>query len=271
MITAYGGVNLKRHTSKRCRLVLNIILIRAIADLITGYVGEVEVFDIDILPSLYRRSIYNVPVCNEDWQGPTRTIRELSPGTVNALALNGFNHTRQGMIDICAWMDGTSMCRPAGILVFQAGFVGHVQQHRVGVPYISEHVPGWDFDCRRQWHLSAWDALCMLSNHTEAACNNRNGTHPYDGTQGSQSKHLDVLFVHLLSREVEVHTNLIVTRRKYARNQSKVWTDQKLVHTIVAEYPVYIGGIASNECPAGSSSGIDYMLLRVVQTDVYRG
>jgi hypothetical protein len=69
---------------------------------------------------------------------------------------------------------------------------------------------------------------------------------------------------------VDIRTDTVITKNRYRPEQTKVWSPQKLHHSIRAECTVYIGGISSCECPVGTVSNMDYIRLLLVETCVYR-
>jgi hypothetical protein len=271
MITPYAYTELIERTRRRCEECLCFLDVSSLSNLVAEYDGEQLVYDVHVPDRLNDQSIYNIPVhIDEEYQGPERSIRELQMSSKRALALNGYNHTEQGIIDIGAWIDGTRISRPQQVLLFQPLFVDIGSKLHIGNTFTSDHPVGWDFEYKRRLYLSAFDALNIMANHTRAACNNRNKAHAVEGELGPTSEHLDVLLVHLLSSRVDVKTDKIVTSRRYQTEQTRVWTPQKLYHSVQADYTVYIGDMSSCECPVGSGSNTDYIRLLVVQTDVYR-
>jgi hypothetical protein len=269
MITPYAYTQFIPRPRPRCEQCRGFLTVSGITDIVAKYDGEQVVYDVQLPTRLNDQSIYNVPVNLDEYQGPDRTIRELPIASKRALALNGYNHTEQGIIDIGAWLDGTRIFRPEHLLLFQPLFVDMGKKLHIGSTFISEHPPGWDFEYKRRLYLSAFDALNLMANHTISACNNRQQAHPDGGRLGPQPEHLDVLLVHQLSSRVNVKTDKIVTSRRYQKEQTRIWTPQKLYHSVEADYTVYIGGMSTCACPVGTGSKTDYIRLLVVHTDVY--
>ena len=267
MITPYAYTQLIPRPRPRCDQCRSFLGIAGITDIVSEFDGEMVVYDVHVPDRLYEQSIYNIPINIDEYQGPERSIQELPAASRRAIALNGYNHTDQGIVDFCAWVDGTRISRPERLLLFQPLFVETGKRLHLGSTFTSDHPPVWDFDYKRRLYLSAFDTLDVTANCTRNACNNRKTTHPYGPTQ---PENLDVLLVHQLSPEIHLETDTLKTSNRYRPEQTKVWTPQKLQHSVQADYTVFIGGISSSACPIGTGSNVDYIRLLLVQTEVYQ-
>ncbi len=238
--------------------------------LVYGYLNDGS-YRIRVTEQFLKMPIYNIPVQNHEHQGPIRTIRELNFPARYALALNGLNHTNEGMLAIRKWVideSGRPDGRPDDLLVFQPMFGSHVSTmfergHEFGsIPDTRK----WDACLslnhpeKRVLFLSAFDALNLVSDHCYSECNHR------DSDVVPHPSNVDVMFVHHLDATVIINTSTLNITQRYRSAQSKVFSDQVLFHKVVASTIVYIGGISSGDCPIGSNSSLDFVRLIVVKT-----
>lgn len=235
--------------------------------LVYGYLNNVSP-GIKISNKLLKMPIYNIPVINHEHQGPVRTISELSAPTMRALALNGYNHTKEGMIAIDLWVN-EKQGRPENLLLFQPMFGSHVPTiFESGYEFKSIHTarPSWEFllDVKkpeiRMLYLSAFDALNEMSDTSYSECKRRE----FDDVPPPSQ--VDVVFVHRVDASVIVNTSTLILNRKYQRAQSKVFSEQLLFHKVVSNTMVYIGNISSYACPIGTRSKMDFVRIIVVNT-----
>jgi hypothetical protein len=275
MITPYAGLHLLPRTLPRCAACADVIDVPDIAEIVSEYSGEKLVHDIHVPEMLLDLPIYNTPHKWADYSHPPGPIRGLSAASQRARALSGYNHTLQGIIDIGTWMDGLSLHRPEQLLLFQPLLVNEGKTLRVGSEFESKYSRAHQFHSLRKWkrlmYLSASDALDEMSNHPDAAwCGRRRG-HPDGGTLGPQNDHLDVMLVHKLSPDVQVHTTTVQTHLNQPRDRvSLVRSHQKLHHKIIGDYTVYVGPISSSDSPFRTVSCADFVRLLVTETEPAR-
>ena len=122
----YNGTYLERVRRPVCEQCSELMPLD-IASIVSGYAGE-DRYTVRVPDELLDQPLYNIPVYYDtSYQGPIRTVRETSAATRRAMALSGYNHSEQGMVDIGTWVDGLRTTRPENILFFQALFPGMVR------------------------------------------------------------------------------------------------------------------------------------------------
>ena len=236
------------------------------------YLNESPAYYVGISEDLLIMPFYNIPVCVYTYQGPDRTVMELSTSSQSAIALNGYNHTSQGRVDIGMWFDGMLVDRPQELVLFQPMFGSLVplvydtpEYTFVSVPDPNPSMNWLDINTphKRMLFLSAFDALNEMSNHSQSECKRR------DSRNVPPPNEIDVLFVHRIDKSVQVDTSTVVLQRRYQDAQTKVSSSRILQHRVISSHTVYIGDIASCRSPVGTISKTDFIRLIVLDTTVF--
>ena len=272
----HSGVAVYPHVRLRARIcrcyTTQISLPTVLQALIYDYI-DIS-YSVCVSDELLTMPLYNIPVIVDANQGPDRTVVDLSQSSRSAIALNGYNHTRQGNVDIFQWLNDTLIARPPQLVVFQPmfGSLVHTDYDTRGYTFVSIPAPMEFVDYlivhtpdKRLLFLSAFDALNKMDKHSQSECQRREPT-----TIPSPNK-IDVLFVHRIDKSVRLDASTLQYARRYGyESPSLVFSQQVLQHVVTSSHVVYVGSICMSSYvdPVGSSSKTDFIRLIVLETSV---
>ena len=269
-VSVYPHVRLR---AQICRCYTkHIPLPTVLQALIYDYINKNPAYSVCAANKLLTMPLYNIPVHVTENEGPERTVVEISDSSRSAIALNGYNHTSQGIAEIGLWLDGMLVDRPQELVLFQPMFGSLVSTvyETPGSTFVSVPDPdpiwmNWldkSTPDKRMLFLSAFDALNAMSETSQSECKGREARYVPPPNE------IDVLFVHRIAKAVHVDTRTLFLNGRYRNAQTKVSCSQILRHVVISSHVVYVGNMSSCYDPVDSSSKTDFIRLIVLQTEM---
>jgi hypothetical protein len=269
--------NLVKQTERPIAFTVRVVLkIGDLADIVSGYAGE-DWSSVFVPDPLKDSPIYNTPTTNVTAGVPQVKIGALCSGSQQAMAVNGYNHSPEGMHAIAEWMKRgqPDSLRPQEMILFE-NIPRKKRARRVGDECYSmpwkkyggpPKVGDVFYSVETSMRMSAHDSLLSMTRDSQSG-RNQGSKEPCLIDLAPHAERLHVLLVHQLSPKVTLEMTSFQVKNYFRKEKLIVKCPQKLSHTVLSADTVKMDSISCLIYSRDNMYELGFFRILVVYTDV---